>query len=253
MKTRYIAVLATLACLGFSVPAASRPTNAMANRFRNNKMRVNPNDIAKLTGRMLCIVAMGLMLTGCLILPSVGPIENAEVFASKVRDSLGLGSEPLQDYGRATWFPGADKWFSPDNERVRMTVREEQEGGVLVLLDCRLMFLAWEEDTGRYKVRYEIDYTEASDIRRRVWGASQRLVIEDRNGGANAFAMMSDNGIGYSTARLNRVIEFLRITIPSSDATENTYQGPRSGCTLRHLSSLTSPPWTPGAKLTGLA
>ena len=92
------------------------------------------------------------------------------------------------------------------------------------------MFLGWEKDSGRYKIEYEIDYTEASDVRRRVHGASQRLTIEDRNGVNNAFAMLSNNGAGNSVARLNRVITFLRTKIPSNDAVENTYEGPQSSC-----------------------
>ncbi len=135
-----------------------------------------------------------------------------------VEESIGIGAESIQDYGRATWYPGADAYgfFTVD----------KFESGVIVLLDCRLMFLTWNKKLDRYKIQYEFEYKKITDVRRRVSGVSQRIVIEGNSGLTNAFELCSNNGIGNSVARINRAIAFLRTKIPSSDAEENTYEGP---------------------------
>ncbi len=170
----------------------------------------------------LSCIALGVILlltqNSCV---SVGPIKSRNEFFSMVTKSIDLGGESIQDYGRAEWYPGVDAYRLSS----MLSNSEEFETGVVVLLDCRFMFLTWNQKLDCYKIQHEFAYKDIADVRRRVWGGSQRIAIEGNGGLVNAFSLLSNNGIGVSVARINRALAFLRTKIPSSDAIENTYKG----------------------------
>lgn len=150
-------------------------------------------------------LCMCMWLLACA--PGVGPLE-APQFEEVVRQSIDLRGEAIRLHGRAMWWPGADAGrFDLDSE-----------WGVLVLQKTRLLFLGWNSGLHRYEIKLEIAYAQARDVRRRVWGVSQRIVVETANRNTDAFMLTSNNGSGPSFPRINRALAILREEIPSSDA-----------------------------------
>ena len=90
--------------------------------------------------------------------------------------------------------------------------------GILILQESCLLVLGWKPDEQKYQVLLKIKYSEAKDVRRRVWGASQRIVVELNDGRTHAFSFTTDNGQGISVSRINTAIAILRKRMPSSDA-----------------------------------
>ena len=156
---------------------------------------------------VFCIL---VSLTGCIA--SVGPI-NDHSFEETLRSTGELGSESILQMGRVEWLPSADAY---DFNEFKKTRKFQQ--GVIVLQESRLFILGWQSSEQKYEVLLKIEYSNAKDVRRRVWGASQRIVIELKDGTIHAFSLTSDNGIGVSVARINKAIALLRNKIPSSDA-----------------------------------
>lgn len=177
--------------------------------------------------KMFLVCVFVLLGLGCA---SVGPIKVAEDFNQAMRASVDLRGEPIQQYGRAEWCPGADKYdFKAEQGSYR--------SGVLVLQDTRLLFVAWNVKTKRYEILHEIVYANARDVRRRVWGASQRLVIETADGRTDAFSFVSSNGQFVSRPCINQAIAFLQTKIPT-DKKEESNKSPNLYTELTKLDDL---------------
>ncbi|MDD2661634.1 MAG: hypothetical protein PHY54_18440 [Methylococcales bacterium] len=158
---------------------------------------------------VIVLVFCSLGLTGCT---NVGPI-GEPTFEKTIRNSVDLGSEPILQAGRIEWYPGEDKYNFNS-----FSLSSDIRPGILVLQESSLLVLGWKPEELKYQVLLKINYSEAKDVRRRVWGASQRIVVELNDGRTHAFSFTTDNGQGISVSRINTAIAILRKRIASSDA-----------------------------------
>jgi len=149
--------------------------------------------------KLLSLLIFPILLLSCT---SVGPIDKPN-FNKYLLDNSNLHKEPIVLFGRVQWFKGEDGY-----DFLRLFPNENLNEGVLVLQNSKLSVLKWEDN--KYKSILEVNFSDIKDVRRRVWGASQRTVIETKDGKTEAFTLVTFNGQIVSipqTARLLRIIE----------------------------------------------
>lgn len=168
---------------------------------------INPKAVRLISVAIVFIFCAIGGIIGCTT--NVGPI-GEPAFEKTVQNSVDLGLESILQMGRVDWYPGVDAYT--------FGVPDDIRPGVLILQESRLFVLGWKTSEQKYEILLKIEYSNAKDVRRRVWGGSQRIVIELNDGETHAFTLMSDNGIGVSVPRINKAIAILRKKIPSSDA-----------------------------------
>ena len=155
-----------------------------------------------------------LLGIGCLLISAcatnVGPISEPD-FKQLLNKSSHLNKEPIILFGRVEWFEGEDEmnlwgWSYAKN------LKE----GVIVLQKSKLSVLEWDKQKNKYKTIKEIKYSNIKDIWRRVWGLTQRFVIETKDGTTDAFTITSNSGNVTSIPRTTKALGILKERISSN-------------------------------------
>ena len=158
--------------------------------------------------RRFSLLAIALSFcSGCF--PGVGPITSSQQLESTLRRSVAMGDEPVVMFARVEWYPNSETFV--------LMKAPKFESGVVVLQPSRLLFVQWDQKANRYLLARDIEYAKATDVRRRVWGAGQRIVVETSST-VDSFTATTANGAAVNHSRLNEMIAYLRTKIPSSDA-----------------------------------
>jgi hypothetical protein len=163
--------------------------------------------------RLLALLASAgvLLLAGAAPADTIGPADDP-TFESVARETLGLGDEPILLHGRAGWSFGVDEfqfWRIAKLSPVR---------GLLILLETRLLFVIWDPTHERYDPLLRIGYDEIADVRQRVWGANQRIVVETKRGTLHAFTYHSSGGVTVNRFAWNWGTYMTAITLLLYDA-----------------------------------
>lgn len=157
--------------------------------------------------KLLSLLIFPIILFSCATY--IGPIDKPN-FNKYLFDNSNLHKEPIILFGRVQWFKGEDEY-----DFRKFFPMENLNEGVLVLQSSKLSVLKWEDD--KYKSILEVNYSDIKDVRRRVWGVSQRTVIETKDGKTEAFTLTTYSGNFMSIPQTSRLLHIIENKIQEND------------------------------------
>ena len=123
------------------------------------------------------VLILCILLTSCTsTVHPIGPANDPNFKDFVKRNSL-IKKENIMQIARVQWYKGEDVF-----DFLRLFPSENLHHGILVLQKKQIYVLAYDKETNFYKIIHEEKVKNIIEVKRRIWGVSQRIVTFTKDG-----------------------------------------------------------------------